>query len=396
MSFASSIFGRRSTRVLLLDISSASVGGVIVDNSPGEPKQNAKVTLREEIALQEDVDYRRFLYSTLGAAERVANKVIKDSGKHVDEIHCVLGSPWFVSHSRVINYTSPKPVKVTSDLLRRLVQNDIERFKNEELANNELKLGRKAVTLEVSTTSVRLNGYETKTPFDKEAEEICINIFISLWSEDVMRAFTETLKSAIGHDRVYFHTFPSVALGSISEVTALPEKYLFIDVSGEITDILTIEKNALAEISSFPLGRNFVVRWLTNKTASSPEQALSLLSLYFEGKLNDKTKEKIEGVVEYVKREWISSLLKALEKSSYEYLLPRDVYLIARTADIEHIFAPALRGNELSKFIRSNKPFNVTLVDEELLGLKKDPLKKVPSADLFLHLETLFINKLFS
>ena len=396
MSFGHALFGGGAKTILLLDISSASVGGVIIDNHKGNFQQSAKLTVRDEIEFQGDIDYSRFLSGTLDTTGKVASKLLKNAGRRVDEVHCVLGSPWFVTHSRVINYSSPRPVKITKDLLRKLVQNDVKHFKVEELEHNQLKLGRKATTLEVRTTSIRLNGYETKSPFDKEAEEISISLIISLWSEDVGHAFTETIKGVTHHKRIYFHTFPSVAVLSLGEATPLPEKYLFIDINGEITDILTIDKGALAEVSSFPLGRNFVVRWLASKTNSSPEHALSMLSLYFEDQLHDKAKEEIEEVIEYVKREWLASLLKALEKSSYEYLLPRNVYLLARNLDIELLFADALKSNDLSKFIHSNKPFVVTIIDEKLLGLKADLLGGKVRSDLFLHLETLFINKLFS
>jgi len=387
-------FGTKEEVVLILDIGSSSIGGALVKMRKKDTPEIIEL-VREEIAFQEDLNYKRFLDDTIKTVQKVVGKMVSNKKNRPDHIHCIFSSPWFIAQNRTFTYKKQEPFTVTKKLIDHIMAEEIEEFKN--TAKDSIPGIKSSKTnvraIEVKITDFYLNGYEVNSPYNKKTKELKVSFFASVCSEKVYDMFNDAISGAAHNDLVSYHSFPLVAFSALRDISATPDNFMLADINGEITDIMTVRNGSIIETTSFPLGRNFAKRWLMKKFGTSKDITASKLKLYLEDKLDEKTKLEVEAVVGYLEMEWNKSLKEALKLSSYEYLLPQNLFVISDDTYIP-LFSRFLSSPELASFNRSNKPFRVTSLKAPLLG--QVPVKKgMVYRDTFLLLETIFIDKLF-
>ncbi len=374
---------------MIIDISSSSVG--VAQVTCATEGTDVHFATREEIKFQEDLNYQKFISDTIKVLKSTIHLAQKSGKLRPTETHCILASPWFVTESRRIFYSDHKPFRVTKELVNRLIKSEIERFKKEEIERNGGKLGRDTVLIESKITNIQLNGYETASPVGKMAENISASLFVSISSREVKEKFTQAIIGELHHDNIHFHTLPAVAIGTLIDIPDTPERFVFVSISGEITDVIIIKEKAISEILSFPLGANFILRWLGKRLSVTSENVPPVLELYFAKKLETWEASVVLKTIDYLRPEWLRGFTGTLEQSPFEYLMPRDVFLLA-DINMGQLFADLISSKDLSRFIQSNQPFKVKILNQNVFGGLKQ--MTYTHLDTFLILETLFIRKL--
>ena len=142
---------------------------------------------------------------------------------------------------------------------------------------------------------------------------------------------------------------------------------------------------------SFPLGANFILRWLGKRLSVTSENVPPVLELYFAKKLETWEASVVLKTIDYLRPEWLRGFTGTLEQSPFEYLMPRDVFLLA-DINMGQLFADLISSKDLSRFIQSNQPFKVKILNQNVFGGLKQ--MTYTHLDTFLILETLFIRKL--
>ena len=132
-------FSKKKEEVIaVLDIGSASVGGVIIKAFPEQPERKPEIitTARVQVNFLLDVNFEAFWRCTRNALKKVVAQLSKHSP---DKILCVFSSPWFISQTRIIKVKREEPFEITDDFLKKLVDNEIKIFKSQWQAK---KIGR--------------------------------------------------------------------------------------------------------------------------------------------------------------------------------------------------------------------------------------------------------------
>ncbi|MCX6712153.1 MAG: hypothetical protein NT041_00490, partial [Candidatus Vogelbacteria bacterium] len=107
----------------------------------------------------------------------------------------------------------------------------------------------------------KLDGYLTTWPIGQKAQEVTLNRFVSWANKDLLVELRDAIKSEYAEAPVIFNTFSFATYDIFKDF--LPDKdFILLDTGNEITDVLIIKDNVLAEHFSFPKGKNYLIREL--------------------------------------------------------------------------------------------------------------------------------------
>jgi hypothetical protein len=376
----------------IFSIDSSSVGVAIVEFSK-EDRPKILWCKREEIVFQEELNFKRFLSSTLKTLEKVLLLAQKSGYTSIRDFHGVFSSPWYVSQPRIANFVSDKAVVVRKELVQEIIGSELGAFERENIKRFDVILGKRNKVIEARTMQTRLNGYSTGRPYGKKASEVELALYISMSSEAIVRSFTEVVAGIFHRATVSYHTLPCVAFGAIRDLLPASERFMFCEVSGEITDLTVIQRGSIAETASFPLGYNFLIRRVCQSFSTTPEGARSLIRSFLAGSVTESVDVLTKKDITYVSEEWLKSLRGVLEQSSLEYLLPDTVFLVSQNEFLQ-LFARFLEHEDLRQFTITNKSLSATVLTTNMLE-NFCQISKESTPDLFLILSTIFINKLY-
>lgn len=337
--------------VLLIDIGSGSVGGSLAELSRGKAP-NILATVRHDIAFQNALSSARFLLAMNNALEETLKDLqekIKDRGAP-SHIFCTLSSPWFILRSRHLKVERETPFKVNNEVLNDFLNQDIVRLK-EELS---VTLPPKEVeVIEKKVIAMKLNGYELKNPYGQETKRMEIVVAMGVSSTRVVSSLKRKIGQFFHTKALHFGSFPLAAFSAIRDMFPRESNFLFLDITGEATDVSLVERDVLLGTASFARGKNFFIREISNSLGTVHEEAESLFNMHVRGELDGKKRDSLEEIVTRGRTEWLERFEGALATLAGEGTLPRVIFFSA-DADVSKFFAAMMQGAH-SKFLLNNE-----------------------------------------
>ena len=384
---------------LVFDIGSAGVAGALVLLKTGETPKII-YTVQKDMIFQEDLDGERLsgiMLKTLGEVvmdvqkNGVSHLKFTQLGSRVPEIaYCTLASPWHATQTRIIRVKKDKPFTVTKQFIDGLMETEIEAFKNGE----EVKKyggGDRGSIMEKRLIQVKLNGYETSEPHGKEARLLEATLFVSLSPKELLKSVAGEIRRTCAVPEVEFNSFSLVAFDVLRNIVHGSDDFLFLDISGEVTDVSLVRSGILLEGATFPVGKRDVIRTLSQVLKTNLADALSILHLYHDQNISNLHKGTIEEALSRAAGEWTKSFQDALSTLSESFSMPSKVFFTS-DKDIEGWFASLINKEQFAQFTMTDEKFDVTPVNAAFLNdfcryssrSRRDP---------FIAIETVFANK---
>ncbi len=383
---------------LIYDIGNASVGGALV-MFPREGKSRVIYATRSDIPNQIEPTSGKLASSIAKSLEIVSRNIEKNGLSHLNftpfgnttpkKAFCVLSSPWHISQTRTILLKKDKPFAVTKKLVDELVAEEINNFKKSPLVKEKTNSDKNTL-IESEITQVKLNGYETNSPEGKTASTLQISAFFSLSPEAVIDSFGERIKKVFNIEKIYFNSFPLASFVAVKKALG-HQDFIFVDISGETTDVSLVKDGALAEIVTFPFGKKLAIREIANKLKTTNEEALSLFYLYQEKKLSDETKNKINDILSSPAENWIKSFRSALTSIGDGLSIPSAVYFTS-DGDAVTWFGSLIKKEDYSQFTLTDSPFLIKSVDVPSL-VEHCQFEGTAKRDPFISIGAIFANK---
>ncbi len=373
---------------LLIDVGSASVGAALIRLGTGQvPK--ILVTNRESIPFQETLSSERFLLAMNHTLERVlkttqAGLMGHGSPKH---IFCTLSSPWFLLKSRVIRIARKENFKVTEEILSGYLDDDIEKLKEELKETLPLK---DTVVIEKKIIQMKLNGYEIRNPYGQTTTEMEMVATISLSSKKVIDSIKRKVGQFFHTESLHFGVFPIVAFSTIRDIFPNEKNFLFLDVTGEATDVSLSNNDILTGALSFPRGKNFFIREISAHFWTMHEEASTLFSMFLKDTLDAKRRATVSNIVLRSRSEWITRFEKVLTVLAKEGVIPHTVFLTS-DSDVSRLFTDLINGAKSDSLMTNS--FEARYLDE-LIVAKFVSFESGAIRDPFLVVEALFVDKL--
>lgn len=373
----------------IFDIGSGSVGAALVESKNSE-KPRILSSSREFLSLQQSFTFERFLSSMGGAFLKSAGH-IKERDEHVDSVMCTLSAPWYISQTRSIIHEEKKPFTLTQKKIDQFVAEEVERVR-EEFANQYEDMVKGDVeVIEMTTTHIKLNGYETNTPLGKQVNKFECSLYISITSAKVLNVLRNNVRAVFGATPVSFNTFSLVSFSALRDIHTNLSNFMFIDISGEATDVTVVRNNTLVETLSSPFGKHFILRSIASGLDTTLEEALSSLALFQDKKMINDAGMKMQKILSGCRKEWEKAFVEQLSSLSAHTVLPQHIFLVTDepfTLWFEHVVKRGTYGN----IPIIGGEFSVEALKTEVLAKFGSFDLDVPR-DVFIILEALFVHK---
>lgn len=392
--FSSSPSRRSSSYGVIVDVGSGSVGIGIAHSEKGKNIPHIIYAHREHIRIGEtptpDERIRAMRQALFAATLQLSEDGLKqlreyDRHANIDEIQVVCAAPWSETVTQIIHLEKDKPFTITKDWVEDLIekaqkQNPVSKERDDILKN----LGMEVV--EESIVDIKVNGYNTLTPYGNEAKEIRVAHTSGLIPSDVLAAIGEIEKNVISGVETNAHTYALTLYCVLRDLYPHTANALLVDVTGEATEVGVIQDGVLLETATAPYGAFTLTRAIASALNTIPEEARAYIASFEHINKTDAVYTKvIEAQASF--RAEIEAVLK---KVGAKYVLPRTVFLTIDpeiTKYFTTLFEPTLlqvSGLEKIKII--------TVSDESVKQLATT--EKGIKNDVFLAVSARFFHKL--
>ncbi len=353
---------KKERKVAIFDIGSGSVGGALalipVD---GKSIPTILKSFRTEIAERDELDFDTFLKDMLVALNSTIEKLYQEKLGAFDEIVCVMTSPWYLSETRVVKMEKDHSFvfdqRLADDLFRKEAAALIGTYQMQYGAANSVP-----EIIENNIINVSLNGYSVNNPYGKRSRFIEMDMIISISPKICLEKIRETISHTFHHVPVSFSSFIVTSYLAVREKYISPDSYLLLDISGEITDVGVVTKGILKHSLSFPFGRQTLFKSIAKKMKIEKREAEEIFKLYSTDKITEELKNKLEPILEAVKKSWNEFFTQSLSVLPRTLTLPSTVFLTVNT-DIKKWFTDVISNEELIKSSSVERDCTVVTID---------------------------------
>ncbi|MBI3634253.1 MAG: cell division FtsA domain-containing protein [Candidatus Yonathbacteria bacterium] len=382
------LYGNKEEVALILDIGSASVGAALTRIEENKPP-HIFFTVRENIPFQGALSSARFLAGVNHALVQVFKKIqiAKKGDIHPARVFCTFSSPWFLLKIRHLQITKMEQFEVTEELMNSLLNEDIQHLKEEMKGTLPLQ---DIEIIEKKIIQTKLNGYHIQNPYGKKTSNIEIVATVSLSSRRAQSSIRGTLNNFFHIPDFHPGVFPLTAFSALRDMYPYRQDFIFVDITGEATDVSLVQSDLLMGTTSFPYGSNFFIREISIGQKTPQEEAITLFSMYLRGELEEKRHTQVENIIKRSRVEWgrhfrktLSSLAK-IGKFSPALFFTTD-------AEVAQLFETLMKEASLELFMGEGP--DVVYLDTKTManfisfesGVVRDP---------FLAIEALFAKKI--
>src|SRR3989344_905171 len=371
---------------IVFDIGSASISAAIVvadeKNDAVEIIYQTRISINSHRYLNYERLFSAMLIALKAAAENIEQNRLRIfsendfNPKNIKDIFCVFSSLWCVYGISAENFINSETE------LKELLQN--------KLNQNNIP---DPILMEKNIIQTLLNGYNVNKPYGKEINRIDITLFMSMISDEIRRKVRDIIEKIFNTDNILYNSFALASFSVTRDVFSAEKDFLLMDISGEVSDIMLIRDDVIVKTSTFPLGSNFLIRKTAETLNIIPEEAHSLIRLFFEQKGLNTEHQDIRKALIAIKEEWLYSFRKILSDFAGKLSLPKTIFLLVDT-DIASWFIDTIKNDEFSAYTLTQQQFTIVELRGEIFRkycYTKNKDKK--DCDSFLAIEALFARK---
>jgi len=296
----------------------------------------------------------------------------------------IMSSPWYISETSVIKMNEQKPFLVTDEMLAKERQTIVKAYTDANKVD--------VTVLEQKIIRISLNGYITNDPLKKKAQTLDMTIFTSFARHSSVEDIHKIIGQHFNIKSVDIHSQSLVAFSVIEDVWKDIPQYIITDITSQLTELVTVRKGALSEAASFPLGKQFLVKKISEKLNVTSEVAESLIRLKNDGSVDSDLAVKLQAALDESKDEWLKAFSESLSSMSASASLPSKFFLFA-PKDVSHIFSDYISSEEYQQFSFAEGKFEVQEVTSLDLNKYCTNESQVP-LDLSIILGCLFNTKI--
>ena len=388
---------------LLVDIGNGNIQAALVSFSKGRLPRFLHIVKLPFIVAQE-LDLKRLTNNLSTLLDSVLTTLIKqgfDSGhwknknKKLSRVLVTYSSPWFVFKAKQVHISKARPFYVTGSLLDSISQKEEGLFKSELLKNFELNSSNSFDVIEKSIVNVKINGYLLHDSIGQKTKTLDVFMCMSAISRNIKEKVESLIlqKTGISKEQIFMHTFPLVSFSTVRDTFLTDLDFILADITSEITDITFIKDGSIVGTTSFPLGRNLILRQISKAFHTTTEIAESTIHMYQSKKINPSLTSDVEKVFADIEKEWAVYFENMLLELSPNMILPKKVYVTANN-DTASVFIDFLKSSPDDSASVFKKTMTVIHVNLDSLKPFYESVSSV-QVDEFIVMLAIFYNKMF-
>jgi len=226
---------------------------------------------------------------------------------HADRIHVVLSSPWIISRLSCVEKTFEKETIVRRPALADLLE-------KERSASAQMFAVGDSAAIDAKIFEVKINGYPVADYEGKRAKTLEGTMVVSFASRTMLREIKSRINRFFRASDEAFHSALILRYAALRSALPHHSDYIWLQVHGELTDILVVRQGACAISGSLPFGSDTLARKFAAATGESDATAASSLTLYDDSSNTTPAMDRTGSVLENIMQEWtqgISGIISA-------------------------------------------------------------------------------------
>jgi hypothetical protein len=221
---------------------------------------------------------------------------------------------------------------------------------------------------------------------------LCMSLIPKSIEEKVLDSIQKN--THIQKDNIIAHSFPLVLFTVIRDHFMHSSSFVTMDITSELTSLTFVSGDTIVANTSFPLGRNYIIRKIAEKSEVSTEIAESSFKLYIAKKLDDSMYKSINDTVLDIEKEWSIYFEDALTSLSKDLALPKTIFITGEE-DVYSLVSEFIKIEKTDKTdIYRKGAIIVELTDTTLSHLYKKDF--VYESDDFIAIESVFYSKIIN
>lgn len=325
-------FGKSRTgsfeTALIVDVGSASIGGALVVRMQGKLPRVIYHT-RRSIPFHAPLNPERLMRDALAATRHVVEDL---NNKGRARLNPNVHGKRYVVGTALIGYTSPwfnTDVKTHTALYEKpriIVRGDIDALVRSGDARSIRS--RDETVIERALTALTLDGYIVHKPNDTQIRELSVTTVTSTVPENIKHALEDTLLATAHPKRIIHHSFPLMATSVIRNIFPHLSSFLYLDITGEVTDVTHVERGVITSVGSFPIGVHTILRRVSENFGASIDRIDSLLAARKDKILHEPDSSKFDLILDQERSNWRKALQNTLEHMRIRGLSEQIIYTV--------------------------------------------------------------------
>ncbi len=379
---------------IICDIGSASVALALVSFEEGaKPTIHASVRIPisiQKVPISKDLETAliRFLEDAFKVlpTELLKKNETKSLIKKIESVHAIYSSPWYVSKTEIIHIKKDKTFHLRPEDIEKIIDEEEKKFETDAITGKYDSLFNKDIKMiERELIKVKLNGYETSNPYQKDVLHADLYVYMSLVPYRILQKVRDLSEKYFHAKNFSHHTFPLTSYDGVKNYFPSELDFILLDIAGEMTDVTLVNNGMIVGSVAFAFGKNHCIREAAKKFGVLPEIALSFIRMSYEGGLEESLASEVNFFLDNYKMIWSENFSFALQKINPS-VIPKKTFVTV-DQDISQVFLSILNTHVENSSSFSPVEFSETLFAEHLL------YEKFVERDPFIALETLFISK---
>lgn len=385
-------FGHRDTDYgVIVDVHSGSVGIAILHTEPGKKEPIILFSFREYIKILENPDtpglVRALRHALFTASLQFSQEGLKklkeyDPDARIGKILLSCGAPWAQTMTRFIHVEDKEPFLITEEKVKSLIL-EAERRDEEEMQAGALLKELNVTLVERAVVNTAVNGYFVENPYGKKGKELSLAHISGLIPKAIIEAIKDFEEKILMHVPRASHTFALVLFCVARDLYPKIRHGLFIDISGEATELCLMQEEVLMETHVLSYGTHTFVRDFALVLNTFPDEALGHLREYGEN-----SPQKIKDALAHVTEAYVLKLEESIAALQEKYNIPNHIFLIT-SRNLDTYFVPIVQKC-CEKYIGDHGSF--TSLNTDIL--KEQTATEFPNKDIFFAIEARFFHKL--
>ena len=388
---------RKNGLNLIYDIGSVSVACALVEHL-NDSSRVIYVT-RQKTRVNEEPSEEDLLQAVSNALDFVTDTLLKEAGKYfqrvgifretsIDAVDVVFSAPWIASQTKVAKVEKDKPVIVNERFVENILRMEKKMFEK-TLKDNSVFESDKSRDAEEEIIGFKLNGYTTKKPYGKMANVIEIAIYLSYVQKAIVQKVITKTEQNFNVEDVGLHTFPLIAEKYIKRLDSSISEYVLVNVTCENISFSFVKNGTMYDTKKVNCGTNCLIRAVSGVFKVGFDVSRSYIRMNFEGRLDDKSKIKLEKSCEPVSKKIREHFREILKNHGKKNILPKHIFLVSEQQNQE-IFKEALE-NTFEECNADRKLFHIIPINMEKVK-KCCSFKQDARSDIFIGMEACYLN----
>lgn len=319
MFFFSKSKKKTESYAIFVSLTSSGVTGALVDTSTIIPA--VINTFTEYIAVRKEMDTATIAQNIESSTARVISTLITGhQQKNIHTVHYVLSSPWVFTQTKTSIATYDKPREITRSTITQIIDQEKKAIQ-ESYSDIEF--------IEEKICLTKINGYEIESVEKSTASSLEISFIVSTTATSIEDALYHAAKNVLSHVQIEYHSGILLEYSTLSRLYPDIKDCVFIDIHGEVTDIVALGNSVPRYTGSFPLGTREFLQTVSRSLKVSHALADSTLNLHADEAHDAETKNRVHEAISKTGDKWLTHINESMKEIGSVMIVPGKIVVSA-------------------------------------------------------------------